>query len=54
MIFFEYSYHPLKRKLLRIDGKNLEGGNTIFVRDVDEVLRRIVVAPRQTILGVNF
>lgn len=52
--FFEYSYHPLKRKLLRIDGKNLESGNTIFVRDVDEVLRRIEVAPRQTILRVNF
>ena len=52
--FFEYSYQPLKRKLLRIDGKNLKSGNTIFVRNDDEILRRIELAPRNKILGVNF
>ena len=52
--FFEYCYQPLKRKLLRINGKNLKSGNTIFVRDVDEILRRIEVAPKNNILGVYF
>ena len=34
-------YRPFERQLIALNGKNLNAGNTIFVRDKERVLRRI-------------
>lgn len=49
--FQPYSYDPFERILILLQGKNLLSGNTIFIRDVKEVTRRIRTAPRFEILG---
>jgi FkbM family methyltransferase len=50
--FHPYSYDPFSRSVKRLDGKNLKGGNTIFIRDEVEIMKRIKVAPRRDVLGV--
>jgi FkbM family methyltransferase len=49
--FHPYSYDPLSRKLSKLLGRNFATGNTIFVRDKEEVLLRISNANQQKILG---
>jgi FkbM family methyltransferase len=49
MNFSPYRYFPFERKLEEIPSYNSEGTNTIYIRDLDEVLRRIKGAPRRTI-----
>lgn len=44
--FRTYSYDPLARQLLSLDGKNLTAGNTLFVRDEGFVKARLKEAPR--------
>jgi FkbM family methyltransferase len=51
--FAPYSYNPLSRSLKKLEGKNLKGGNTIFIRNEVEVLKRIKGSPRRKILGVS-
>jgi FkbM family methyltransferase len=43
--FTPFEYNPLLRRMIKINGKNKEGGNTIFIRDVDRIERRIKGAP---------
>jgi FkbM family methyltransferase len=49
--FEPYSYNPFTRSLLKLEGKNPRGGNTIFIRNEIEIRRRIEVAPKREILG---
>ena len=51
--FSPYSYNPTSRTLKRLEGKNPNGGNTIFIRNESEILKRIKKAPRRQILGVS-
>ncbi|MFT6908437.1 MAG: FkbM family methyltransferase [Oleiphilaceae bacterium] len=39
--FGSYSYDPFTRKLDKLDGKNLESSNTIFVRDIPSILVKL-------------
>lgn len=51
--FEPYSYDPLSRSLKNLTDKNLNGGNTIFIRNLFEAKRRISRAPTRDILGVS-
>jgi len=44
--FSTYSYEPFSRTLTSLDGKNNQSGNTLFIRNVTEVSRRLKVAPK--------
>ena len=49
--FKTYSYNPLKRKLLNIDGKNINSGNTLFIRNISFVEDRLITAKINIIHG---
>jgi hypothetical protein len=49
--FQTFSYDPFSRKLTSLNSKNLHSGNTIFVRDVDRVMDRLISSPRFAVLG---
>jgi FkbM family methyltransferase len=51
--FGTYSYDPLERRLVELDGKNLESGNTLFVRDKSRTLERLADAPEVLIHGMH-
>lgn len=51
--FEPYSYEPLSRSLRKLSGKNEDCGNTIFIRDIVETMKRIDRAPRREILGLS-
>lgn len=50
--FQPYSYDPLSRTLKSLEGKNPKGGNTIFIRNEVEMMKRIKVAPKRAVLGL--
>jgi len=52
--FKTYSYDPLKREILELHGKNLNSGNTLFLRDEAEVRKRLEAAPKVTVHGKTF
>lgn len=52
--FQTYSYNPLNRTLINLEGKNLNGGNTLFIRDKSLVEERLRDAPKVTIHGCQF
>lgn len=52
--FKSYSYDPLKRKLLDLNGAKTNSGNTIFIRDRSFVEKRIRDASLISINGVDF
>jgi FkbM family methyltransferase len=52
--FDTYTYEPLSRRLVSLGGKHLRAGNTIFVRDKDEVLERVAGASPIALLGRSF
>jgi FkbM family methyltransferase len=52
--FKTYSYNPFTRKLINLEGKNLESGNTLFIRDKSIVEDRLRVASKVTINGRQF
>lgn len=52
--FGTYSYNPFGRALFNLHGKNLDSGNTLFIRDEASVLARLRAAPRVKILGASF
>ena len=52
--FKTYSYKPLARKLINLEGKNLNSGNTLFIRDKSIVEDRLRVASKVTINGQHF
>ena len=49
--FKPHSYDPFRRTLQQLLGKNPKGGNTIFIRNEEEVIRKIKTAPKREILG---
>lgn len=49
--FQPYSYDPFRRTLQQLPGKNPEGGNTIFIKNKEEVIRKLETAPKREILG---
>jgi FkbM family methyltransferase len=51
--FSTYMYEPFARRLLSLDGKNSESGNTLFIRDLPTVERRLALAPRMSVAGVQ-
>jgi FkbM family methyltransferase len=49
--FESFSYDPFRRELTSLNGKNLDQGNTIFIRDLELVKKRISSAEKFKILG---
>lgn len=39
--FSTFSYSPLDRRLIPLDGKNSKSGNTLYLRNIDVVMERI-------------
>jgi FkbM family methyltransferase len=52
--FRSYTYVPATRRLVDLGGKNLEAGNTLFVRDADFVAARLRDAETFAVLGRRF
>ncbi|MEB3168153.1 MAG: FkbM family methyltransferase, partial [Synechococcaceae cyanobacterium] len=52
--FSTYSYDPLSRTLVDLHGKNLESGNTLFIRDKPFVENRLRLAAPLAVLGQHF
>lgn len=52
--FNTYSYDPFARTLIALDGKSLDSGNTLFIRDESFVLDRLSNAPKISLLGKQF
>lgn len=51
--FHPYSYDPFKRQLAPLDGKNVQSGNTLFIRDLPFVESRIRTAPKIFVNGAE-
>ena len=49
--FTPHSYNPINRSLLKLEGKNISSGNTIFIRDIDFVKNRITTSQKYEING---
>ena len=52
--FKTYSYNPLDRTLINLEGKNLNSGNTLFIRNKPLVEERLRGAPKVSIHGRQF
>ncbi len=52
--FNSYSYDPLQRRLIGLQGKNLGSGNTLFIRDEAFVRQRIASASHIELYGLKF
>lgn len=52
--FRTYSYNPLNRTLVNLEGKNLTIGNTLFIRDKSSVEERLRNSPKVTIHDMQF
>jgi len=52
--FRTYSYNPFSRTLINLEGKNLNSGNTLFIRNKSFVEDRLRVASKITIHGRQF
>lgn len=44
--FNAFTYSPFKRELLLLEGRNTSAGNTLYLRNIDEVAARIAAAPK--------
>jgi len=49
--FRTYSYNPLSRTLISLEGKNINSGNTLFIRNKPFVEERLSVSPKVTVHG---
>lgn len=49
--FRTYSYNPFDRKLINLDGKNLNEGNTLFIRDKSITEERLRTSPIVSVHG---
>jgi FkbM family methyltransferase len=47
------AYDPVNRSLTRLNGYNQGGGNTIYVRDIEEIAALCSSAPRRTVHTAN-
>lgn len=52
--FNTYSYNPMDRTLINLQGKNLRSGNTIFIREESLVLEKLRNAPKINVFGKQF
>lgn len=52
--FRTYGYDPIDRSLVCLEGKNIESGNTLFLRNIPFVERRLRDAPKVRVLGRQF
>lgn len=52
--FQPYHYQPLQRELVPLQGKNLNSGNTLFLRNLALVQARLASAPRWQLHGHDF
>ena len=52
--FKTYSYNPFDRSLVNLQGKNLNSGNTLFIRDEAYVLNRLKSSPKIVLHGKQF
>lgn len=52
--FKTYSYNPLERKLIDLKGKNLNTGNTLFIRDKSFVEERLMDSPKVLVSEQSF
>jgi FkbM family methyltransferase len=52
--FRTYLYDPLDRTLLKLEGKNLDSDNTLFIRDRSFVVERLRTSPKVSIHGKQF
>lgn len=44
--FSTYSYNPISRTLVSLQGRNLRSGNTLFIRDIELVKEMLSSAPK--------
>ena len=49
--FRPFRYDPFERKLDKLDNRNTQAGNTIYVRDPAFVLDRLTTAPKFRVKG---
>jgi FkbM family methyltransferase len=52
--FRTYSYNPFTRTLINLEGKNLNSGNTLFIRNKSLVQERLRLAPKVSVYGRQF
>ena len=52
--FRSYSYEPFSRTFKDLEGKNLECGNTLFIKDRKYAEERVHSASKITLNGVSF
>lgn len=52
--FSAYSYDPFSRTLARLQYKNEEAGNTLFIRDPALIAERVRAAPKASVFGREF
>jgi FkbM family methyltransferase len=52
--FKTYAYNPLNRTLVHLEGKNLNSGNTLFIRNKSFVEERLRNAPKVSVNGRQF
>lgn len=52
--FQTYAYHPFDRTLINLEGKNMNSGNTLFIRDKPFVVERLRTSPKVSIHGRQF
>jgi len=52
--FKTYSYNPLDRSLINLNGKNLASGNTLFIRNYSLVLENLASSPKIRIFDKEF
>jgi FkbM family methyltransferase len=46
--FKPFTYAPFKRELVHLDGRNENSGNTLYIRNIEEVVSRLASAPKFT------
>jgi len=49
--FQTYSYDPFSRRLLPLEGKNADAGNTLFIREKELIAERLRTAPAVSVQG---
>lgn len=52
--FKTYQYKPFERYLVQTNEFNDDGGNTIYIRDVDWVKQRLLSSEKYTVIGKSF
>jgi len=51
--FSPYAYCPFERKLVSLNGKNNDSGNTLYLRNIEEVIERVKNAPKYNIKATS-